>query len=75
MAQRRVARKRQHRFPIRDNVSMNIEVGGGIRDMDTVEYYLSHGINRIILGSAALHSPEFVREAVKKYGKKDRRRH
>ena len=57
-------------FSIRDNVSMNIEVGGGIRDMDTVEYYLSHGINRIILGSAALHSPEFVREAVKKYGKK-----
>ena len=50
-------------FSIRDNVSMNIEVGGGIRDMDTVEYYLSHGINRIILGSAALHSPEFVREA------------
>ena len=48
-------------FSIRDNVSMNIEVGGGIRDMDTVEYYLSHGINRIILGSAALHSPEFVR--------------
>ena len=45
-------------------------IGGGIRDMDTVEYYLSHGINRIILGSAALHSPEFVREAVKKYGKK-----
>ena len=36
-------------FSIRDNVSMNIEVGGGIRDMDTVEYYLSHGINRIIL--------------------------
>ena len=54
---------------------MNIEVGGGIRDMDTVEYYLSHGINRIILGSAALHSPEFVREAVKKYGKKIARQH
>ena len=48
-------------FSIRDNVSMNIEVGGGIRDMDTVEYYLSHGINRIILGSAALHSPEDVK--------------
>ena len=52
------------------SVSVPIELGGGIRDMDTVEYYLSHGINRIILGSAALHSPEFVREAVKKYGKK-----
>lgn len=57
-------------FSIRDSVSLNLEVGGGIRDMNTVEYYLSRGVNRVILGSAALHDPDFVREAVKKYDKK-----
>ncbi len=45
-----------------------IEVGGGIRDMDTVDYYLKKGIDRVIIGSAALKNPEFVREALKKYG-------
>ena len=57
-------------FSIRDNTSLNIEVGGGIRDMEGVEYYLSRGVNRVILGSAALTDPAFVREAVKHYGKK-----
>ena len=57
-------------FSVRENLSINMEVGGGIRDMETVEYYLSRGVNRVILGSAALHNPEFVREAVGKYGKK-----
>ena len=53
-----------------DNVDLHIEVGGGIRDMETVEHYLSRGVSRVILGSAALRDPAFVREAVKKYGKK-----
>ena len=57
-------------FSIRDNTSLNIEVGGGIRDMEGVEYYLSRGVNRVILGSAALTDPAFVREAVKRFGKK-----
>ncbi len=55
---------------IRKNTTMNIEVGGGIRDMKTVDFYLENGIDRVILGSAALHNPEFVKEAVQKYGKK-----
>ncbi len=33
---------------------LSVEVGGGIRDMKAVEYYLSRGINRVILGSAAV---------------------
>lgn len=53
-----------------ENVDLHMEVGGGIRDMETVERYLEQGVSRIILGSAALQDPEFVREAVKKYGKK-----
>lgn len=55
---------------VKQNISMHIEVGGGIRDMASVDYYIDNGISRVILGSAALHNPEFVREAVKKHGKR-----
>lgn len=54
---------------VRNNTKLNIEVGGGIRDMASIEYYLEKGINRVILGSAALQNPELVREAAAKYGK------
>ena len=47
-----------------------VEVGGGIRDMKAVEYYLSRGINRVILGSAVVKDPQFVVDAVKNYGDK-----
>lgn len=47
-----------------------LELGGGIRDMETVEFYLENGISRVILGSAALHNKAFCEEAVKKYGEK-----
>ncbi len=50
------------------SVPVPIEVGGGIRDMDTVEYYINKGIDRVIIGSAALKNPELVRAAVKEYG-------
>jgi len=49
-------------------VPVPIEVGGGIRDMDTVEYYLEKGIDRVIIGSAALKNPELVRSAIKEFG-------
>lgn len=55
-------------FRIAHNSGMKLEVGGGIRGMDTVEYYLQNGISRVILGTAAVRSPEFVREAVGKFG-------
>ncbi len=45
-----------------------IEVGGGIRDMTAVEKYLDNGINRVIIGTSAIRNPEFVKEAVEKYG-------
>lgn len=48
-------------------VHIPIEVGGGIRDIETVDYYISKGIERVILGSAALKNPELVKQAVKKY--------
>lgn len=50
------------------NTNLKVELGGGVRDMDTIEYYLSNGISRIILGSAAIQNPDFVKEAAKHYG-------
>jgi phosphoribosylformimino-5-aminoimidazole carboxamide ribotide isomerase len=47
---------------------LKVELGGGIRSMDTLEAYFAKGVARCILGSAALKNPEFVREAVKRYG-------
>lgn len=52
------------------NTDLKIELGGGIRDMESIEYYLSNGISKVILGSAAVKKPEFVKEAVKVYGDK-----
>ncbi len=46
---------------------LKVEVGGGIRTMDTMEMYLSGGVNRVILGSVALKNPALVEEAVKAY--------
>ena len=46
------------------------ELGGGIRSMETVERYLSAGIDRVILGTAAVTEPHFLEEAAKKYGSK-----
>ncbi len=55
---------------VRKNCGLNIEVGGGIRDMKAVEFYLNNGIDRVILGSAAIKDPDFVKEAVRKYPSK-----
>lgn len=49
---------------------LKVEVGGGIRSMEAVEYYLSRGINRVILGSAAVKDPQLVIDAVRAYGDK-----
>jgi len=47
---------------------LKVELGGGIRDMETLTFYLENGIQRCILGSAALKNPEFVRRAAAEYG-------
>lgn len=46
------------------------EVGGGIRDMETVDSYLAIGVSRVILGTAAVKDPDFLQAALAKYGKK-----
>lgn len=47
-----------------------VEVGGGIRNMETVKKYLDAGVGRVILGTAAATDPEFTAEAVKTYGER-----
>ncbi len=51
------------------NTKLKVELGGGIRNLDTVEHYLSNGIYRVILGSVAVTDPDFVKTAVKEYGR------
>ncbi len=48
--------------------SLNVEIGGGVRDMATVEKYLAVGVDRVILGTAAVTDEAFLRAAVEKYG-------
>ena len=47
-----------------------VEVGGGIRSMEVVERYLSAGVDRVILGTAAVKDEAFLKNAVARYGEK-----
>lgn len=53
-----------------EQTNLNVEVGGGIRDMEAVDFYLENGASRVILGSAAVKNKQLVVDAVKKYGEK-----
>ena len=55
---------------IAENTDLFLEVGGGIRNMEILETYLSLGVDRAILGTAAVTDPQFLEEAVEKYGDK-----
>ena len=55
---------------IAEQTDLFLEVGGGIRNMDTLEKYLSLGVDRAILGTAAVTDPQFLKAAVEKFGDK-----
>ena len=55
---------------IKNRGGLYCEVGGGIRSMETIERYVSAGIDRVILGTAAVTQPGFLEEAAKAYGSK-----
>lgn len=46
------------------------EIGGGVRSMEVVRRYIEAGIDRVILGTAAVENPEFTAEAVQQFGEK-----
>lgn len=53
---------------IKDSTGLFCEIGGGIRNMDVIDKYITAGVDRVILGTAAVTNPGFVEEAVAKYG-------
>ena len=55
---------------IAQDTSLFCEIGGGIRSLDTVEKYLNAGLDRVILGTAAVNDEAFLRAAVNQYGDK-----
>ena len=55
---------------IANETSLFCEIGGGIRSMETVETYLAAGVDRVILGTAAVTDEDFLRKAVERFGEK-----
>lgn len=55
---------------IAKETNLFVEVGGGIRNLETVKKYFSNGVSRVILGTAAVCDENFLKEAVKLYGEK-----
>lgn len=51
-------------------LSVNIQIGGGIRSEEDIVHYLENGISRVIIGSIAVSKPDFAIEMIKKYGTK-----
>lgn len=55
---------------VTQNTGLKVELGGGIRNLESIDYYMEQGISRVIIGSAAISNPELVKAAVEKYGDK-----
>ncbi len=52
---------------IREHCNLKLELGGGIRDEETIKMYLDLGVDRLILGSVAVKDPQFVKDMAAKY--------
>ncbi len=55
---------------IKNTTGLFCEIGGGIRSMEVIDRYISAGVDRVILGTAAVTEEGFVQKAVEKYGDK-----
>jgi phosphoribosylformimino-5-aminoimidazole carboxamide ribotide isomerase len=51
-----------------NSTGLKVELGGGIRTMESIDYYMEQGITRVIIGSAAITNRELVRKAADQYG-------
>lgn len=49
---------------------LSVEIGGGVRNIERVKKYIDIGVDRVIIGTAAVTDPDFLREAVRLYGEK-----
>ncbi len=52
---------------ILETIGIPVQLGGGVRDMATVDGWLGKGVDRVIIGTAAVRDPAFVKEAARKY--------
>jgi len=48
-------------------LNISIEIGGGIRSIDKIQAYIDIGVDKVVLGSAAIKDPDFLRQACKKF--------
>ena len=55
---------------IATHTGLFVEIGGGIRSLDTLDSYFDAGVDRAILGTAAINDKEFLKKAVEKYGER-----
>ncbi len=55
---------------VKEKIGLFCQVGGGIRSMEVVKAYLDAGLDRVILGTAAVEDPQFAKAAVEAYGDK-----
>ena len=55
---------------IASQTNLFVEIGGGIRNIETAQKYINAGVKRIILGTAAVENQEFLKECIKKFGEK-----
>jgi len=57
-------------FSIAKEINIPVQVGGGVRSLETVEAFISAGVDRVIVGTAAINDRDFLTTAVEKYGEK-----
>src|SRR5699024_10719366 len=55
---------------IAENVNIPVQVGGGIRSLDIISFYLNSVVSRVIIGTAAIQDPELLKESVNQYGER-----
>ncbi|HLQ94842.1 MAG TPA: 1-(5-phosphoribosyl)-5-[(5-phosphoribosylamino)methylideneamino]imidazole-4-carboxamide isomerase [Pseudogracilibacillus sp.] len=53
---------------IAQSTTIPVQVGGGIRSLETIQGYLENGVSRVIIGTAAITDREFLKEAIQQYG-------
>ena len=56
-----------HVLAITQAISIPVQVGGGIRSLDTIREYLSHGVSKVVLGTAVLENPSLLEEASREF--------
>ncbi|MED4534029.1 1-(5-phosphoribosyl)-5-[(5-phosphoribosylamino)methylideneamino]imidazole-4-carboxamide isomerase [Metabacillus fastidiosus] len=60
----------QYVLDVAKKLPSKVQIGGGIRTEEAVDFYLENGVDRVILGSAAISNPDFVKKMLSKYGEK-----